>query len=54
MGRAGRLETNGVAISFVRNDSDVKKERVIKENNVLDSIMLAYPDKLLPLPQDYS
>lgn len=52
VGRAGRQETNGVAISFVRTDPDTtdSSNRTASDEEVLQQILKAYPDKLQPLP----
>ncbi|KAM3131105.1 hypothetical protein pb186bvf_016803 [Paramecium bursaria] len=53
VGRAGRQETNGVAISFVRSDQSGKDDDdKVQDEEVLQQILKQYPDKVLPLPQD--
>jgi ATP-dependent RNA helicase UAP56/SUB2 len=52
LGRAGRQETNGVAISFVRTDEEPNDLNRGSDEEILQSILKAYPDKLQPLPQD--
>lgn len=51
VGRAGRQETNGVAISFVRTDEDNKDpSKRHSDEDVLAQILKQYPEKLQPLP----
>ncbi|CAK78733.1 unnamed protein product (macronuclear) [Paramecium tetraurelia] len=54
VGRAGRQETNGVAISFVKYEEETSDGKKQTDDEVLQQILKQYPDKLQQLPQDLS